>query len=232
MPRLARPLAPVTGAVARTAARTVARTAARTAARTLGGALAALLAACGGDTIAGVDVPSAQLGSFDGNASGAVSLGIKGVALYGQLSAQAGQAGFQLAMGSLAADSTFANMVVLSREKRDVPGAGTYAIYDLEGDDAPPADAFSLVSVLQRTGSQQTVCVARSGTLTVSSAGGGRVKGSYTAQASCVATADPGRAAAATLSGSFEAVEGSKLVRLPGSARPADGARLTLGASR
>ena len=193
-------------------------------------ALAALLAACSGaDTVAGLGAtPNVGLGKSTSSVSGSMSLGIEGVAVYGSLSASAGLSAFQLAMGSLSLESAFQNVVVISRAKSDVPGAGTHAISDMMGAGEAPADAFTLTAVLRSgTGvSVPLVCAGTGGQFTVASVGGGRLKGTYNATAACYDPANPERTSTVTLSGSYDAVNGTKLVHLPGTARLATDARL------
>ncbi len=193
------------------------RPALRFAARLLAPAAAALVAACGGgDNVAGPNRP-ADAGSISGSIAGGVSRSIAGVAYYGQVT-QGGESAFALGMGSLKPDSSFKDAVVIVREKRGVPGPGTYRFHDLDSAADPTPDEFMIISITETAGGQPMLCMGSAGTLTVESVSGGRMKGSYNTPATCVDPSNPDREVAATLAGSFEARENTRLT-VPGLAR-------------
>jgi hypothetical protein len=181
-----------------------------------------LLAACGGSD--GPTSPGrAALGAFSGTASGGLTKSIEGIAFYGQSgSGQTGETAFQIGMGSLKGDSTFDDVVVISRARRDLPAAGTYTLHDVDGDGEPGADDFMLIAALSTTRAHDVLCTGTVGTVTITGVGGGRVKGRYATTASCIdlsdLSADP---MTATLAGTFDAVEGTRATGLPSRSREA-----------
>jgi hypothetical protein len=148
-----------------------------------------------------------------------VTRSITGVAFYGSTtSTEHGEDAFAIGMGSLKADSSFKDMVAIVRGKRGVPAVGTYQLHDASSDGDLADDDFVLISVLETTGGQSMLCFATGGTVTVQSTSGGRVKGNYNAQAGCLDPSNFERDVTVTLSGSFDAIEGSR-VTVPSSAR-------------
>jgi hypothetical protein len=184
---------------------------------------AVLLAACGGGDKTtgpgGTGTNVQKYGTSTTTSSGGVSASVQGVALYGRLGQEAGENGFAIALGSFATEGTFDNVVVIGREDGAVPAAGTYALHNAtaEDEDEAPANAFQLMAVLKNAG-RDMLCAASAGTLTVQSVGGGRLRGNYQADVTCVDMASQ-QATQTRLSGTFDAVDGTGLVNLPMSAR-------------
>jgi len=192
-------------------------------------ALAALLAACGGggDKVAGPR-PGAS-GSYSGTVAGAITRSVTGVAFYGQ-GVQDGESVFALGMGSIKADSSFKDAVLIAREKAGVPAPGTYTLHDAGSDAAQRPEEFGLVAMLDGANAEGLLCFGTEGTLTVQSASGGRVKGTYAAKASCLDTSSMGEVAV-SLAGTFDAVENGRAVSR--SRLTADGVRVaSRGAAR
>jgi hypothetical protein len=209
---------------------------ARTPLRAAAALAAVLLAACGGsDKTTGPNPggnTAQKYGTSTTTSAGGVTTSVQGVALYGRLAEQAGEGGFQIALGSFATEGTFDNVVVIGRENSATPAAGTYALHDATGlgedeedEDEAPADAFQLIAVLQSAG-RDLLCAAKSGTLTVQSVGGGRMRGNYQATVTCVDMTNQ-QSTQTSLSGTFEAVDGTGLVSLPMGARLTDGGQVT-----
>jgi hypothetical protein len=185
------------------------RSAQRSARALAAAAFATLLAACGGDGATGPN--GGATGRFSGNVAGHVTRAISGVAFYAQVN-QDGDAGFGIGMGALAADQkTFTDMIIVGREKAGVPGPGSYTLHNSASGTEPTADQFVLTSTLQMPNGGELFCSSTTGTLTLEAASGGRLKGSYSTQASCVNLANPDAEVSVTLSGSFEAVASSRL---------------------
>jgi hypothetical protein len=166
-------------------------------------ALVALLAACGGGDDKSTGPRTS--GSFSGNVTGGVTRSINGVAFYSQ-GAQGGASAFALGMGSVKADNSFRDAVLITREQAGVPAPGTYALHDNESEaDQRPQD-FGLMATLDVANADGLLCFGTGGTLTVESTGGGRVRGRYNATASCLDTAAMDEVPI-TLTGTFDAVE-------------------------
>lgn len=168
-------------------------------------ALAVLLAACGAADRITEPVTNA-LGTFSGAVGGGVTRSIAGVAFYGQTPGT-GAPGLEFGMGSLKVDKSFADVVVITRGKRDLPAPGAYAFHDFGADEDAAPEAFSIYALVAQATGGTLVCSGTQGTLTVQSASGNRVKASYSTKATCLDAAAPGREVAVTLTGTFDAVE-------------------------
>jgi hypothetical protein len=187
-------------------------------ARLVPAAAAVLLAACGGGDGKGITEPGrpAGVGNFSGNVAGGVTRALAGVAFYGQIN-ESGESAFAIGMGSLKPDSSFKDAVIIMRENRSLPAPGTYKFHEVGGDADPTADEFVIMSFMEVVNGQPMLCFGTGGTLTVQSSSGGRVKGSYTAQAGCLGPSDLATEVPVTLTGTFDATESSRLT-VPGGA--------------
>jgi hypothetical protein len=197
------------------------RLAPRTAlARLAPAALAALLAACGGgdDKLTG---PRAG-GSFSGTVGGSVTRSLTGVAFYSQ-GTVGGESVFALGMGSMKADSTFRDAVLITREQAGVPAPGNYALHDNNSEADQRPDEFGMIVTLDAANAEGLLCFGTGGTLTIEAAGGGRVRGRYNATADCLDASDL-QDVPVTLTGTFDAVEDGRAASRTRIA--ADGARL------
>ncbi len=189
----------------------------RRAARLAALSVASLLAACGDGPNDPRLRPPSTLGASRITSSGAATVSDTGIAFYGDVDDE-DDVGFTLAMASLASDSSFENLVMISRRQPGAPGRGTYALHDPLSDEAPPADAVGLAAVLATGGAQPRICVATSGSMTVASASAGRIGGHYRARATCSGPDDVA-AGEADISGTFDAVDAARVGRLPRGAR-------------
>lgn len=189
-----------------------------------------LLAACGGDKVAGPGSGGARdAGSFTGAIAGDLARPITGVAYYQLVSgSEPGERGFAVGMGSLRSDSSFKDMIVAVRGRRELPAPGTYTLYNFDGEGEIADDQFAIVGIMDMPGGGGMFCAGTVGTLTVQSASGGHVKGSYNTQASCLDPADAEHPRAVTLSGAFDAIEGTRLT-IPSVARGTGDVRLARG---
>jgi hypothetical protein len=132
------------------------------------------------------------------------------VAYYGQTS-QGGANVFALGMGSVKPDNSFGDAVLITREQAGVPAPGTYTLHDNESEADQRPDEFGLIATLSVANAEGLLCFGTGGTLTVQAAGGGRVRGTYTATASCLDTSDMDEVPV-TLTGTFDAVENGRAV--------------------
>ncbi len=197
------------------------------AARLAAAAAATLLAACSDGSTSPDRRPPRAYGESTITASGPVSVSAKGVAFYGTFDED--DAGFTLAMASMAADSSVDHVVVITRERAGAPGVGGYPFHDAQSWDEPPAEAFQLGAVFDAGDGRPRYCAATSGTLTVRTASGGRLGGHYSARAICRTADGATDAGEALISGTFDAVDGVAVPGLPRAARqaaPATAARL------
>ncbi len=180
-------------------------------------ALTALLTACGGGD-GKVTGPGAGevIGSFSGNVSGGLTRSLSGgFAVYGQSRAQE-ETGFALGMGTYKADKSTQDVIVVGRDKRDLPAAGTYTLHNPGSETEARPEDFVLMAVFEAgSATNPMVCIGTGGTLTIQSTSGSRMKGSYTAQADCVGNTE--QTTTVTLTGTFDAIEGTRM-NLPGSA--------------
>ncbi len=185
---------------------------------------AALIAACGSTT--DPEERPGDYGRSSVRSTGAMAVSDEGIAFY-MNGATTVSTGFTLAMGSLTADSSLENFVAISRARTGVPAVGSYELRDVLGGEEVPADAFALLALLGSDGGRQVGCIAHAGTVTVESVGSGRVRGRYRAQATCFDDGGDGEGepAEATIDGTFDAVDGERIARLPSGARLASRAR-------
>lgn len=124
---------------------------------------------CNGDESMG---PEAGLSanSFNATVSGAVNLGLKGCAAFINVTGY-----FQLSLLPTEGPGTSA-LVALARESTAVPAAGTYQI----SEDAASSSSREFVGIFYHTVGQSTdAYVSQSGTLTVTSSAGDRLKGHF-----------------------------------------------------
>lgn len=194
------------------------RPTARTAARLALATAATLLAACGGSDGPTGPNGNGQMGSHTGSVSGGVALNTSGVALYGANPMGEGASlGFALAMGSLDASEEFKDLVLIGRVNGAAPTPGTYPLVTAEGDAEQGDDQFGLYAFLVSPQGHDLMCSSAGGTLTVTAASGGRLKGTYTAPVNCIDLDDlTVEEFAATVQGSFDAVSANGRVATVG----------------
>jgi hypothetical protein len=204
---------------------------ARLATPALAALLTASLAACsaGGDAVTAPGTPTpGSGGAGDGGGSGSggsaapgsftlkISRGfaswrsMQGAALYGEVATATTAKGFGVALGSTGRDADgYTNFVLFARDKGGTPAPGTYSVHDATGETAAPADRFVVViSTTDPSGVKHT-CLGTSGNFTISSAGSGRLKGSYDVSVSCVDYAAQPQAFRGTATGTYDATAGS-----------------------
>jgi hypothetical protein len=181
-------------------------------------AAAALLAACADKATAPDPAPTPP--AEDGSATpGTFQLSItrnfspwrsmRGAALFGEIATRTTRTGFGVALGSTTPnESGHTNVVLFSRDQRGAPGPGTYSLHDATSDAPAPADRFVLVVSTKEPGGQEWTCLGTSGNLTVSSAAGGRLKGSYDGSVSCVDGSERPQAFRGSFTGQYDAARG------------------------
>jgi hypothetical protein len=135
---------------------------------------------------------------------------MQGAALYGEVATATTAKGFGVALGSTERDADgYTNFVLFARDKGGTPAPGTYSVHDATSEAAAPADRFVVViSTTDPSGVKHT-CLGTSGNFTVSSAGSGRLKGSYDVSVSCVDYAAQPQAFRGTATGTYDATAGS-----------------------
>ena len=189
-------------------------------------AATALLAACRNDATSPPPPRPDDYGTSTLTSAGAVSVQRQGgIAVYADGGVYGRDAGFALVTATSVKD-TAANMVAISRARSGVPSVGTYAFHDATTQYDASSDAFELFAVLAGDrGNRVVACGAAEGTVTVSSTAGGRLKGSYRARADCIDVVTGVQTGPTTISGTFEAVDATKITGRPWMSRPGEAAR-------
>ena len=167
---------------------------------------AALLAACGSDdkkTGTGPDEGGAVVGSFTATLAGDIAGPLAGLAGHASV-AEGEDKGFVFAFDDTpAANSTTASLLFI-RVNPEAPSVGVHDVVFL--DPEMTEDDFVLMGAVTGADGTQWICVAESGSITVTSSSAARVRGSFTVAAVCTSNGENEDEVA--LSGNFDSRPG------------------------